>query len=597
MGAVPIEFTGMIASEGKAYGFARVLETVAGSVPHRMLMPQEVGPELARFREAVNASRVQMEQLIGAGNLGHELAAIFEAQLLLLEDPMLIDETREKIRTRNINVEWALAEDTANLKDFLSKARNAVVRERAADLEDMSNRILSNLMGVPEGDVRIPGLKNLPPDTILVAHDLSPSLMLHIRKNCAGIATEAGGVTGHMAILAKSRGIPALVHVAGLTGKVQDGDALLLDAVTSSERGAASVGRLVCRPGEEDVRAYQAYVSGLRQRPAASVHSPVGLPDGTEARIWLNLDDLPDERTDADDAEPPSELEREKAVVMAGASGVGLFRTEFLYLKDPTLLNDPERHSRCYFDLFTGPFATRPITLRLLDVGDDKAYPPQAPVRDRDLRGVRFLLANPNVLEAQLRAILLAVHRTGIADGQCRLMVPVVSRFEEMEAIRECLVRMRANIEAESGARLPYVTLGMMLETPAAALMCEVFASNAEFFSIGSNDLTRLALGVDRDNTLPYDELFYQPALYRMIEMILRRVTVPLSICGEIAGRVDLIPVLIGLGVREFSVAPSALSNCFETIAGLDLSALERAQQQARRICQAHTAADVRALL
>ncbi|MCR9143943.1 MAG: PEP-utilizing enzyme [bacterium] len=591
MSESPLEFSGMIASEGKALGRARVLETIAGSVPHRSLMPQEVGPELSRFRDAVQASRTQMKELIGAGRLGHELSAIFEAQLLLLEDPMLIDETREKIRSRKMNAEWALAEEVGILKDFLSKARNTIFQERAADLEDMSNRILSNLMGVPEGDIRIPGLKDLPPDSIVVAHDLSPSLMLHIRGNCVGIVTEAGGVTGHMAILAKSRGIPALVHVANLTQKIKEGDALLIDAlpkVTGAgvapapmrvDSGQASSGRLVCRPGEADVEAYHVYISGLRRRSEAGVRSPISLPDGSEARLWLNLDQLPE-------SDPA-----------AGASGVGLFRTEFLYLKDPTLLNDPERQAQCYADLFSGPLAGRPITLRLLDAGDDKAYPPQAAVRDRDLRGVRFLLANPNILESQLRAILVGVSRAGAADGQCRLMVPVVSRFEEMEAVRETLARVRDEVEAELGSRLPETALGMMLETPAAALMCEVFASNAAFFSIGTNDLTRLAIGVDRDNTLPYDELFYQPALFRMIAMILERATVPLSICGEIAGRPDLLPILIGLGVREFSVAPSAVLNCFESIVALDEHAFERGGEQARRVCQAHTAADVRALL
>ncbi|MEQ9362638.1 MAG: putative PEP-binding protein, partial [Leptospirales bacterium] len=436
MSEFPLEFSGMIASEGKALGRARVLETIAGSVPHRSLMPQEVGPELARFREAVDFSRVQMQELIGANNPGHELAAIFEAQLLLLEDPMLIDETREKIRSRKMNAEWALAEEAAVLKEFLSKARNTIFQERAADLEDMSNRILSNLMGVPEGDIRIPGLRDLPPDSIVVAHDLSPSLMLHIRNNCVGIATEAGGVTGHMAILAKSRGIPALVHVAKLTQKIKEGDALLIEALPNAgpaviaapagrvDSGHQGSGRLVCRPTDVDIEAYHVYVSGLRRRSAAGVRSPVVLPDGSEARIWLNLDQLPD-------ADPSP-----------GASGVGLFRTEFLYLKDPTLLNDPERQAQSYANLFSGPMAGRPVTLRLLDAGDDKAYPPQAAIRDRDLRGVRFLLANPNILESQLRAILTGVSRSQVADGQCRLIVPVVSRCEELEALREIMVRV-----------------------------------------------------------------------------------------------------------------------------------------------------------
>jgi phosphoenolpyruvate-protein kinase (PTS system EI component) len=436
-------------------------------------------------------------------------------------------------------------------------------------------------MGVPDGDVRIPGLKNLPEGSIVVAHDLSPSLMLHIRKNCAGIVTEEGGVTGHMAILAKSRGIPALVHVPQLMKLVRAGDVLLLDATEGS-------GRLLLHPSNAEIEAYHVYTRALPGPSSVSAHSPIALPDGSEARIWLNLDDLPDEANEEDDA---------RKLEVTGVSGVGLFRTEFLYLKDTTLLIQPDRHTECYYRLFTGPLNGLPLTLRLLDMGDDKGYPPQSAVKDRDLRGVRFLLANPTILDSQLRAIFTAVARAGLVDNQCRLMVPVVSRFEEMEAMRECVMRLREEIERDSGARLPEVPLGMMLETPAAALMCEIFASNSAFFSIGSNDLTRLALGVDRDNTLPRDELFYQPALFRMIELVRNRITVPLAVCGEIAGRPDVLSILIGLGVRDFSVAPASLARCFERLAGFDADSFARCHDQARRVCQAHTAADVRALV
>ena len=432
--AQSFELAGMIASEGAALGQARVLGSVMESVPHRSLMPQEIGPELHRFSDAVQSSRSQMRGLIDAGHLDRELAEIFEAQLLLLEDPMLIDETREKIRSRKLNAEWALAEETASLKEFLLKARNEMVRERAADLEDMSNRILSNLMGVPEGDIRIPALKNLPPGSILIAHDLSPSLMLHIRENCAGIATEAGGVTGHMAILARSRGIPALVHVGGLLDRVADGDALFMEALPDAAR-------LIGRPGPAEEQRFASWQTTRnermrRLREAGAPESPLTLPDGSHAIVLANLEAVPETAPVA-----ASELTADADESFGRVSGVGLFRTELLYLKDPTLLSDDARHAEVYTRLFRGEFAQRPITLRLLDAGDDKAYPPQAAVRDRDLRGVRFLLANPNILEAQLRAIFTALQASGYT--QLRLLVPVVSRPEEMIGVREAIARMR----------------------------------------------------------------------------------------------------------------------------------------------------------
>ncbi|MCB1318730.1 MAG: phosphoenolpyruvate--protein phosphotransferase, partial [Leptospiraceae bacterium] len=400
---------GIPAAPGMALGRAFILRTPLETVPRYSIAPSALPGELERFRRAIQTSREQMESLLTGVELDDELRAIFEAQLMVLEDPLLIDQTRERISDRQINAEQALAVEINSISEFLLKSKEAIFRERVADLEDIGNRLLSNLMDVPGGDIRAEQIRKLPPDAILVADDISPSLMLHIRF-VGGIAVESGGVTGHMAILSRSRGIPCVVGVRDLLNTVSDGMDILLDAEN---------GRLCLQPGEAERRQYAGYLKTRRREATRTITSPVNTACGQSIALWTNLSDV-DETTD----------DR-----IQGASGVGLFRTEFLYLKNRKLFNDYTGQKNIYGQIFQNLHG-QTVTFRLLDVGGDKRLPASANVHQRQLRGIRFLLANRWLLESQLRAIYEAALDAEIGDGICRLMVPMVSTVEEMEAVR-----------------------------------------------------------------------------------------------------------------------------------------------------------------
>lgn len=562
---------GIPASPGMALGPATVIRAVQHMIPRKHLNDAQIIQELERFEQAIQKSRSQMESLLNGLPENDDLRNIFEMQLLLLEDPMLIDESREKIRNRAINAEQALVDEISILKAFLLKTNNQVFQERASDLEDMGNRILSNLMNVPEGDIRIPLLQDLPPNTILVASDVSPSLMLHIRE-VGGIAVQGGGITGHMAILAKSRNIPALVSCEGILDFVKDHQTLLVDAVS---------GICMVEPGLEFQKTYHDYIERNSREKETTIQSPILTQDGVKIHLWSNLSD----RNGAND------------IRVQGTSGVGLFRTEFLYLKDAQLFNNPQRQKEIYTQILND-LNGKPITFRLLDVSDDKPIPVQAMVRERHLRGIQFLLANPYLVRSQLRAIMEAAVALKSPAGQVRLMIPMVAMLEEVSSLQEIYLDVRAEVVNDLGIEfkdLPRMDLGIMIETPAAIMMLPELGEISDFFSIGSNDLAQLTLGLPRDNpTLTKENLFFQPAIYRLLKQVVDQTHKPLALCGEIGSRTDIIPLLIGLGIRNLSVAPSSLVGCANAIQKLSL---EECQAMTRTALKTTTAEELHRLL
>lgn len=522
---------GAIAAPGIGRGRILALRDPLLQLPNHSIGHGQIQAEIERLHQAMGQSIQQLESLLNQTKLSPEVRGIFEAQTLMFEDPMLIGATEDRIRSRQINVEWALAIEIENIKGFLEKSNNEVIRERAADVEDAGSRLLGNLMGAPGGDLRLAALQDVPADAVIVAHEISPAMMLVLRE-CAGIVTEAGGVAGHMAILARSRKIPALVGVQGLMAAVEDGS----DAIVDGERG-----ELILHPDTQRIAEWSAYVARRDRRARESIVSPVRTRDGESVRLYLNL---------SDESETEDDL--------GGASGIGLFRTEFLYLAEPTLLHDDDAQTERYCRLLN-KLKKGQVTLRLIDVSEDKRFPLYT--EERDLRGVRFLLANRDILLRQLRSVLRAARAEGCADGSVRLMAPLVARVDEIELVREALLEARAEVEADGGPP-PVLPLGMMLETPAAALMADVFSEAVDFFSIGSNDLGHFTLALAREHATDI-ELFYQPAVFRMIHEAMRRATKPVSLCGELAARPGALEILLGLGLRDLSVAPSSLRDVF----------------------------------
>ncbi len=549
-----ITLHGHSASSGIGLGEAVLLPPLSGFVPHHSVSAPDRAEERRRLERALKKSIEQLSSIMEREELADEYRQIFEAQLLFYQDPLILEEVRTRIDS-GANAEAALVDTFDSFKKKMAVIDNQIIRERASDLDDVENRILSNLMEVPEGDIRIPLLRGLSEKSILIADDISPSLMLHVR-HVAGIAIERGGVTGHMAILARSRGIPAVVGVEGLLASAQDGQSVLVDAES---------GRIVVCPGRDQRRLHETFAEQLVRSVQQGVVGLHTLADGTTAELWVNLNE-PDDFADAR---------------VHAAAGIGLFRTEFIYLNQPGLFFMPEEQQAVYEDILRRARG-RTVTLRVLDIGDDKLvgssfYNVVNLHREslRNLRGIQFLLANPRLLRSQLRAILGAVKAVG--GGPCRLLLPMITGVEQVEDFRAHLVAA-ANESDCTASGLP---LGVMLETPAACLMADTLAAHCDFFSVGTNDLAASLYAVDRVESLGRENSLYQPALYRMIAAVRRASARPLAVCGEVAAVPGLLVVLVGLGLRQFSIARTALPGASAVLANVNPNTAEELAQRA----------------
>ena len=550
---------GHAASDGMGLGRAVILPALSGFVPHRDILVADREAEETRFDHSLKKSIEQMTLIIQRAELAEEYRLIFEAQLLFYQDPIIIDDVRARIRS-GANAEAAVVDSLESFKKKLTVLDNQMIRERASDLDDVENRILSNLMEVPEGDIRIPMLRDLAVDAVLVADDISPSLMLHVRR-AIGIAVERGGVTGHMAILARSRGIPVVVGVDGLLGLVRQGDPVLVDA---------QAGRVIVHPDTATQRRHKEFRARFDGAGEEPIHGEHLLADGSTVQLWVNIDE-------------PQDVSDRRVLATVG---VGLFRTEFLYLNQPGLFFMQEEQQAVYEDILRRA-AGKPVTLRLLDIGDDKMvgssfYNVVNLHKEslRNLRGIHFLLANPKLLRSQLRAILGAVAVVDPPRSSCRLMLPMVTGVEQLEDFRAHLLAA-ANEVSMNPTGIP---VGIMLETPAACLMTDVLSGHCDFFSIGTNDLAASLFAIDRVQSLGQENSLYQPALYRMIADVNRQAQKPLAVCGETAAVTGLLVILIGIGLRQFSIARSALPRVSGSISRLELT---QVQEFARRALSA----------
>jgi len=532
---------GHTASRGSALGRAVLLPLIRSNAPQKKIPEENVEFELERFRSAIDSSGLQLRDLIESSDLPEDSKAIFEAQILLLEDPMLVEETFIHIENKFQNAAWALTEVLEKLIIRLDALESELFRERVSDLEDIGNRIIANLDDSSEYDACVNILKNLPGDSILVARNISPSLMLHVRS-ISGIATEQGGITGHIAILARNRGIPALVGVENIFSHVSEGDRLLINTEQKS---------LVINPGESDI----AFCHNIRRHIDISEIDEIipeySLDNDVKISIYANLDE-------PEDAEDPR---------LKNVYGIGLFRSEFMYLRDPALFDAIDEQIRLYSSVLDR-MGKKPVIFRLIDVGDDKTFEKFAVNRKhslkgrrRKLRGIRFLLANEDLMISQIRAILSAIGKRKAADSDCSLMLPMVSRLEEVLRFKEYLGKIYNEFQKDYPGIIPELPVGLMLETPSACLMADALSDHSDFFSIGTNDLARFMLAADRSDSAFMENQYYQPSIYRMIETAVQKSTKQLCICGALASEPEFLPILIGLGVKEFSIAPAALAD------------------------------------
>jgi phosphotransferase system enzyme I (PtsI) len=567
-----MRLTGLGVSVGIGIGKALVLKR--GTRDLRFRVPAaRVGRELERLAEARERSREQLQQIRQriATSAGTEHAYLFDAQLLMLDDAMLIDRAAEIIRSERLNAGSALERALDEISELFDQAEDAYLRERKGDVGDVVGRLRMNLRA---GRNPLDLFKDLEGPLVLVADELTPSMIAQLDgQRLAGLVTDAGSWTYHSAILARSIHVPA---VAGL----RDASALIAPGVLVAVDGAT--GEVFVDPDP----AVLEHVRGRQQRRAAYEQSldefrrlaPV-TADGVQIRLEANVES-PDDAVRARDA---------------GADGIGLFRSEFLLASGGQAALAEEAQYVAYTRLVDSMAPGR-VTIRTFDVSEAQlrrgvagADGPRTPL---GLRGVRLSLSMDDMFQTQLRALLRAA-----THGPLRIMFPFVSGVEELRDARAAVERAAATLRGR-GELVPPVPIGVMIEVPSAAMTADLLSEHADFFSIGTNDLIQYCLAVDRTDdrvSRLYEPL--HPAMIRMLRLVARagkRRAIPVSVCGEMAADPVLLTLLVGLGLTEFSMAPTAIPLAKQALRGLHA---DRASHMAARALRARTAADIEKLL
>ena len=565
MGETEIRLQGIAASSGIAIGPAYCYLPPDLSLPCRE--PGPAGEELARFNAAALQARQELDDLraLVTRRAGEEEAAIFEAHQMMLDDPMLVQKVRKGIENGQM-VEQALVDATDELARMLACMTDELFAARAQDVRDVGRRVLRILLGLPDS-----ALGNIEVPSIVIANDLTPSDTASLDPALTlGFCTAAGGLTSHSAILARTLGIPAIVALGDeLARAIVTGTPLILDG---------QEGKLILHPEEATVAAYrqkQEQRARYLSQVLAGADQPAHTASGRRVEVAANIGDL----ASAQDA------------VAHGAEGVGLLRTEFLYL-DEVQPPSEDKQIRIYREIFDA-MGQRPVIVRTLDIGGDKppSYLPFPQEMNPFLgwRAIRISLDRPELFKTQLRAILRA------AEGhQARIMFPMVSDLDELRRARRVVEEVKAELEAEKVAYARDVPVGIMVETPAAAVLVDMLAEAADFFSLGTNDLTQYTLAVDRGNATVSG--LYQPLHPSVLRLIKQTIDLAHSrgkwvgMCGELAGMPRAIPILLGLGLDEFSMNPRAVPEAKHLIGKLKD---EDAARVATQVLTLGTAAEI----
>ena len=551
---------GLSASPGIVLGPVHLLRWEVPDVPHAILADEDVDAEVARFHDAVERAKDRLRQVRdrAARHAGPEEAAIFEVQISILDDHELHLRVESYIR-QNLGAEKAFDLVLLEWRQHFARSNVPMMRERVGDLTDVHIRVLTILLGLPDHDpVDVPKGAN----AILVTHDLTPSLTVQLdREAIAGIATDSGTRTSHVAILARSLGLPAVVGLRDAVARLRGDEYVVLDG---------SSGMLIVNPSAAEIDAFLHRAALEAQTEAelqeAADEEPV-TTDGVRITVRANVD-LPEEAEQA---------------AHSGAEGVGLMRTEFLVVGRATMPDEEEQY-RAYRRVVEA-FGGRPVVIRTFDVGGDKlpvgGYPSE-PNPFLGWRAIRMCLDEPELFKVQLRALL----RAGM-HGDVRIMLPLVISLDEVLAARTLLDEAAAELDARGVEYRHDIPLGVMIETPAAALGADAFVDDVAFFSIGTNDLVQYTLAVDRGNAnLARRFTPLHPAVLTLIKRTLEVGAahgLDVAVCGEMASQPLMAFALIGLGIRSLSVNPRAVPLVKRIIRGLSASMAEEAATAALR--------------
>ncbi len=542
---------GIPVSPGVAIGRVFALDDVRRRIPRRKVSEKQSRAELSRFEDALATSiaELQSQRERTAMELGDEAAKIFAFHLGMLSDPNLIEPIRARITDERVTAEYAVSQQFKELAERFQNMGDAAFATKVDDVWDLDRRLLGRLIGEHRG--RMDALTEA---GVVIAPELTPSQTAGFdRSKVRGFATDTGGRTSHTAILARALGIPAVVGLERLSLKAADGDPVIVDG---------DKGVVILHPDDETIAQYEAYslrMQEFRRSLDEAVELPAQTLDGVRVHVYGNIE-FPDEAA---------------KVVALGGDGVGLFRSEFLHLRAGRQPTEDE-HFEAYREAVEA-LGGRPLTIRTLDLGSDKQAQGAPPERNPALgrRSIRQSLQEIATFRVQLRAALRAS-----ALGPVRIMFPLVTNVLEQRQARMIVEDVKEDL-ADDGVPFDAKTpIGMMMETPAAALMATTFAKEVDFFSIGTNDLVQYTLAVDRTNE--HVASLYSaahPAVLRLIKEIVRagsRRDLPVSICGEAAGDIEYTMLLIGLGLRSLSVTPSLIPTVKRVIRSVDVTMCER---------------------
>lgn len=518
------EFTGVGASRGIALGKAYMLDRSQVCILKYEIQKNEIDKEIERFKQAIAESTKYLNEIKEKAkkNVESKYLYIIDGHIMILQDDLLINETINRIKNEKVNVEWAFQESLQRLINVFLKMDDEYLKERERDIYHAGNLILSNLIGQNQESI-----SDLNEKSVILSHDLSPSDIVQMKKeNVLGFVTEAGGKTSHVSIMASSFGIPAVVGLQGIVEKSNHGDPIIIDG---------DKGIVILNPTKEEFKHY------LKKHQQFKYYE----------KELLKLKDITAETKDGVSFKLMANIETSLEISLAqkqGAEGVGLFRTEYLFLNRQDLPSE-EEHFQLYKEAVEG-FAPHVVIIRTLDVGGDKANS-KLNVEEANpalgLRAIRFSLSQQDIFKTQLRGILRASHY-----GHLKIMYPMISGLEEIQEANEILEGIKDDLNKDGIPFKKNVEIGIMIETPSAAIIADMLANAVDFFSIGTNDLIQYVLAIDRANEMVahlYQPL--HPSVLRLIQYILKsaeNANIEVTICGEMGGDPLTALVLLGLG-------------------------------------------------
>lgn len=534
-------YKGIAGSEGIGIGKVVLIEEHDLTVEKKSVTDTDA--ELKRLQDAIEKFVSITNEMADkmAKTVGEQDADILRGHIIMLQDPMIEEQISALMISEKISSEMALEQVLDQTAEMFAAVPDELIQQRATDLMDIKSRMLKILMGIEEVDI-----SQVPENTVLVARDLTPSMTAGINPdNIAGILTEVGGRTSHSAILARAMEIPAVLSIEGICGIVKNGDTVVLDG---------SRGEAIVNPDEATVKEFEkkfADYAAEKELLKAYKGKPSQTKDGVKVELVSNIG-------------KPEDADK---VVECDGEGIGLFRTEFLFMDRDSVPTEEEQFEA--YKKVAETMKGKPVIIRTLDIGGDKAIPYLGLETEENpflgFRAIRFCLKRRDIYEVQLRALLRAS-----AFGDIKIMVPLVTGVDELRAVKVILEDIKRQLDKDGIAYNKDLKVGVMMETPAACMMADALAKEADFFSIGTNDLTGYTMAVDRGNAkVAYLYSTYNPAVLRAIKRIIecgKAEGIMVGMCGEAAADPKLIPLLLAFGLDEFSVSATSVLKTRKTI-------------------------------